>query len=90
MKVENMTSNKNNKIANQFILYDDDKTQFQSYETLICTWQNHELTLNGSWWDYSNTTRKYFYMFLREHTNLNITNKKDMLEAIKNNTVKVV
>ena len=35
MKVENMTSNKGNKIANQFIIYDDDKVYFQSYDSTI-------------------------------------------------------
>ena len=36
MKVENMTSNKGNKIANQFIVTDDfDNVYFQSYDSII-------------------------------------------------------
>ena len=36
MKVENMTSNKGNKIANQFIIYDDNSNKyFQSYKSVI-------------------------------------------------------
>jgi len=35
MKVENMTSNKGNSIANQFILTEDVTEVFQSYESII-------------------------------------------------------
>ena len=36
MKVENMTSNKGNKIANQFIVTDDfNNVYFQSYDSII-------------------------------------------------------
>ena len=35
MKVQNMTSNNGNKIANQFIIYDDDIWYFQSYKSII-------------------------------------------------------
>ena len=36
MKTENMTSTSGNKIANQFIIYDDNgNTFFQSYSSMI-------------------------------------------------------
>ena len=35
MKVENMTSSRGNKVANQFILFDSEFTAFQSYDSII-------------------------------------------------------
>jgi len=43
MKVSNMTSNKGNKIANQFIIYDDNNNKyFQSYKSVIAKKQRIE------------------------------------------------
>ena len=36
MKVTNITNNKGNKVANQFIVYDDNNNKyFQSYDSII-------------------------------------------------------
>ena len=35
MKIQNMTSSKGNKVANQFIVYADDGVYFQSYKSII-------------------------------------------------------
>ena len=74
MKVENMTSNKGNKIANQFIITDEENNRqvFQSYETVIAMKQFCEIeqkeviTLDREKWDYSVTTGKYRNLFLGE------------------------
>ena len=69
MNVENMTSNKGNKIANQFIIWTDNGSIFQSYESTIC-----QIELGGSTyldinkWNYSKTTAKYRNIFLCEST----------------------
>jgi len=68
MKVENMTSAKGNKVANQFIIVDDnnDKT-FQSYNSVIAKKINNGLIyLDEYFWDYSVTTGKYRNQFLGE------------------------
>jgi len=68
MKVENMTSTRGNKIANQFIIVDDnnDKT-FQSYNSVIAKKINNGLIyLDEYFWDYSVTTGKYRNQFLGE------------------------
>lgn len=68
-RVENMTSNSSyNKIANQFIITDDNgNTFFQSYQTVICKRDSQgRITLNRSMWDYSKTTGKYRNQFLGE------------------------
>ena len=68
MKVQNMTSNNGNKIANQFIIYDNDKTYFQSYKSIIVMKDNvnNKIYLDDYYWDYSTTTSKYRNIFLGE------------------------
>lgn len=52
---------------NQFVLEDNEKAIFQSYDSVIAEYDkiNDILTL-GIDWDYSNTTRKHLYIFLEE------------------------
>lgn len=77
MKVENITSNNGNKIANQFIITDNDngnkKEYFQSYKSMIVKkiYDNIgafvvETFLDQKYWNYSNTTGKYRNIFLGE------------------------
>jgi len=81
MKVTNMTSNKGNKIANQFIIYDDNNNKyFQSYKSIIAKIENNDVIeniginyqrnkkvyLDKNYWDYSVTTGKYRNIFLNE------------------------
>lgn len=61
-------SNFHNK--NQFIIWNNNKLMFQSYESLIAEIDYnlaiYELTL-GVNWDYSKTTMKHLKMFLNEY-----------------------
>ena len=80
MKVENMTSGRGNKIANQFIIKDEVDSMsgnaihyFQSYDTMICKIdrfragvEKRQITLDRDKWDYSKTTGKYRNIFLGE------------------------
>ena len=72
MKVENMMSPNVNsfaKVANQFIIKNNDGTYFQSYQTIIAVKNidgSVELDLNK--WNYSRTTSKYRNIFLNETT----------------------
>tara|TARA_R110000751_G_scaffold275415_1_gene376296 strand:+ start:266 stop:568 length:303 start_codon:yes stop_codon:yes gene_type:complete len=83
MKVSNMTSNKGNKIANQFIVSDNQVSFFQSYNSVIARKDltTNEITLDEHYWDYSRTTSKYRNIFLAMTT-------KEILKAIKENTIK--
>jgi len=68
MKVENFTSSNGNKVANQFIIYCDDKTVFQSYNSVIAIkYGNGKTELDERFWDYSKTTGKYRNQFLCEN-----------------------
>ena len=77
MKVENIESSKGNKIANQFVITDNDngnkKEYFQSYNSMIVKKiYDHlgcdvvETFLDKKYWNYSNTTGKYRNIFLGE------------------------
>ena len=91
MKVENITSNNGNKIANQFVITDNHKMgnkieYFQSYNSMIAKkiYDNIgayvvETYLDQKYWNYSNTTGKYRNIFLGETI-------KDTKEKIKNGT----
>lgn len=63
MKIENMTSNKGNKIANQFKLTYNDFVAFQSYETLISVYDVKNRTMYTDKDFYSMTTSKYKNLF---------------------------
>lgn len=84
MKVQNITSNNGNKIANQFIVTDDHKNiYFQSYNSMIVK-KDYEsdqvkIYLDQKYWNYSNTTGKYRNIFLNETI-------KDTRAKIKNGT----
>ena len=71
MKVENITSNNGNKIANQFVITDDKQNEyFQSYRSMIVK-KDYEgdqvkIYLDQKYWNYSNTTGKYRNIFLNE------------------------
>ena len=71
MKVQNMTSNNGNKIANQFVITDDKQNEyFQSYNSMIVK-KDYEsdqvkIYLDQKYWNYSNTTGKYRNIFLNE------------------------
>nr|BAR15890.1 hypothetical protein [uncultured Mediterranean phage uvMED] len=68
MKVQNITSNNGNKIANQFIIYDSNGSKyFQSYNSVIAKIDPaNNITLDQKYWNYSNTTGKYRNIFLEE------------------------
>lgn len=92
MKVRNMVSSSSGReVANQFIITGDSKVVFQSYDSTICIIDYNKegaehITL-GRHWDYSKTTSKYLYQFLREYKGLYNLNKKAIEEAINNKEI---
>ena len=69
-KVRQMTSNSSgNPVANQFVIYTDEGTYFQSYNSVIAFISNDgNITLDDYYWDYSRTTSRYRNQFLGENT----------------------
>ncbi len=67
-KVRNMYSSSGNPVANQFVIYTNDGTYFQSYNSVIAFRDNeNKITLDDCYWDYSRTTGKYRNEFLGEY-----------------------
>lgn len=66
MKIQNLTSNKGNVIANQFEITTENAVYFQSYQSIIVKIQDGKTFLDAKFWDYSKTTGKYRNQFLGE------------------------
>lgn len=63
--VSNMKSSRSGAlVANQFIINDEEGEIFQSYATPIAKKSGTTFTISSNW-DYSVTTSKYFYAWLR-------------------------
>lgn len=53
---------------NQFIMNDDKKIIFQSYDSIIAVIDKKSgKIVFGNDWNYSNTTRKHLYLFLNDY-----------------------
>ena len=84
IKVENMTSpHSDREVCNQFIIYTDKATYFQSYRTVIAMVKGGKTYLDKNRWDYSVTTGKYRNQFLGE-------NIKETREKIKSGEYKLI
>ena len=78
-----------NPAANQFIINTKKATYFQSYRSVVCRLSHDgKITLSQDW-DYSNTTRKHLYMFLRRCGYYGLSSAKDIRKAIKEKKVKL-
>lgn len=91
MKVENLINDRGNKAANQFVIYDDNgNVEFQSYDSLIARVSGNREVILFPNWDYSQTTMKHLYIFLREFASwLNIDRKPSIEKAIKSGQIKL-
>lgn len=79
---------------NQFIMEDDKKTIFQSYDSIIAVFdkEKRDITL-GCDWDYSRTTLKHLYIFLRDVIYYNMTpeQRQNIMDALQSaNTRKAI
>ena len=84
--VQQLINDNGNPASNQFIIKTKKATYFQSYRSVVCKWDGINIVLSTDW-DYSNTTRKHLYMFLRQYGFYNLSSAKDMRKAIKNKEV---
>ncbi len=88
MKIENLVNARGNKVANQFKITAKNKTYFQSYGSVVASIDKAtgKVELYKDW-DYSNTTRKHLYQFLRDSGRRDLYNKKQVEMAIKTGAV---
>lgn len=71
-----------NPAANQFIIKTKKATYFQSYNSVVCKLDGINIVLSMNW-DYSNTTGKHLYIFLRQNGYYNLSSAKEVRKAIK-------
>ena len=93
MKVENIINNRGNRVANQFKITDFDnngdvkRISFQSYDSECCRIDYNEgnvVVTFGRDYNYSNTTLRHLYGFLRSIPCTScIDNRKALTQAIK-------
>jgi len=84
MKIENLTSNKGNKVSNQFIIKTETAVYFQSYESMIVKIENGKTFLDSHFWNYSKTTSKHRNQFLNETTKETEKKIKDGIYILTN------
>jgi hypothetical protein len=84
MKISNITNSRGNKVANQFIIYDDNATYFQSYKSIIVKITSDKTILDPVYWNYSRTTSKHRSTFLNESTKETQRKIKEGLYILEN------
>ena len=84
MRVEQMVNNRGNGAMNQFIIYDDNKTVFQSYDSMIAEVDYSTQTITfGKDWNYSNTTGKHRNIFFENYVCIpQLASKKGIENAL--------
>lgn len=88
--VQNIIGINGNAVVNQFVIDNKKATFFQSYQSVVCKIDNRtrKVTLSAHW-DYSVTTSKYLYKFLRDN-GIYVYNKKDVLAKIKSKEFRLI
>lgn len=84
--VRQLINDNGNPAANQFIIKTKKATYFQSYNSVVCKLDGKNVILSSNW-DYSNTTRKHLYIFLRQNGYYNLSTAKEVRKAIENKEV---
>ena len=85
--VSNLINDNGNAAANQFIIRTPKAIYFQSYQSVVAKIDKNSNLILSENWDYSNTTRKHLYIFLRMYGYRELCSSKDMRQAIKNKEV---
>ena len=84
--VQQLINDNGNPAANQFVIKTKKAVYFQSYDSVVCKLDGINIVLSTNW-EYSNTTRKHLYIFLRQNGYYNLSSAKDMRKAIKDGLV---
>lgn len=73
---------------NQFIIHTPNAIIFQSYRSIIAIILNGELYIDNYYINYSKTTSKHLYLFIRDYTKYDVYNLKDLYKLIKEEVFK--
>ena len=92
--VTNLINDKGNSVRNQFIITEGNTTVFQSYGSRVCEIVKpcgmgfDTLVRFGNDWNYSQTTSKHLYNFLRQNGLAMLASKKAIEDAIEREHVR--
>lgn len=86
--VSQLINDNGNPAANQFVINTPNAVYFQSYDSVVCKVKGGQVTLSD-YWDYSNTTRKHLYIFLRSQGYRGLNSAKEVRLAIAKGIVKL-
>ena len=75
---------------NQYVINGEKGVYFQSYNSMIAKVSKSKKITLTYMWDYSNTTRKHLYIFLRQQGFTDLERKKDILKAIKEGKITLI
>lgn len=84
--VQQLINDNGNPAANQFIIKTKKATYFQSYDSVVCKLDGVNIVLSTDW-EYSNTTRKHLYMFMRQNGYYSLSSAKEVRKAISEGRV---
>lgn len=86
MGISNLINDRGNAAANQFVINTKNATYFQSYASVVAKLQRGKKPVLSSHWDYSNTTTKHLYIFLRDN-GYYVSGRNDVLRMIKDKEI---
>jgi len=87
VKITYLYTSGGNVAANQSVINVGDDKYFQSYDTVIAAEENGIISLDENYWNYSGTTSKYLYQFLRDYCGVKVYSKRDLVKLIKDKKV---
>lgn len=88
-KVKQLINDNGNPAANQFVINANGRVYFQSYDSVVAMIKDGVLYVTDKW-DYSNTTRKHFYIFVRDFFKYCIGNRNAIKNGIADGSIKKV
>ena len=90
LKIKNLVNDLNNHAVNQFIVEYKNKVWFQSYDTIIAVKKTDGSVIISEDWNYSKTTRKHLYIWLRDYAHFYVSSYEDVVDLINRHEIQVV
>ena len=81
--VTNLINDNGYAARNQYVIKGEKGVYFQSYNSMIAKVSKRKKITLTYMWDYSYTTSKHLYIFLRQQGFTDLNYKKDIVKAIK-------
>lgn len=88
MKISNLVNERGNRVANQFVIENENSIAFQSYNSMVCEVRPasigfEKVVVFGKDWDYSRTTIKHLGNFLKQNNLEYLAGAKNIREALE-------